>query len=69
MQLEGGFGGIRFPHVKGSDSLSFRDYLISATIFVNILAAGPRVPVLLEALLSCAHRIQTVFRTFLDISE
>jgi hypothetical protein len=24
-----GFGGIRFPHVKGSDTLSFKDYLIS----------------------------------------
>jgi hypothetical protein len=24
-QLERGFGGIRFPHVKGSDSLSFKD--------------------------------------------
>jgi hypothetical protein len=22
-----GLGGIRFPHVKGSDSLSFKDYL------------------------------------------
>jgi hypothetical protein len=25
MQLEGGFGGIRFLHVKGFDSLSFKD--------------------------------------------
>ena len=35
MQLEGGFGGIRFPHVKGSDSLSFKDYLISEIMFVG----------------------------------
>jgi hypothetical protein len=27
MQLGSGFGGIRFPHVEGSDSLSLKDYL------------------------------------------
>jgi hypothetical protein len=33
-----------------SDSLSFKDYLISQIIFVyNLLGAGPRVPVLLKA--------------------
>ena len=30
-----GFGGIRFPHVKGFDSLSLKDYLISQIIFVD----------------------------------
>jgi hypothetical protein len=43
-----GFGGIRFPHVKGFEYWSFKDYLISQIIAV--LGAGPRVPVLLEAL-------------------
>ena len=42
MQLEGRFGGIRFPHVKGSDSLSFKDYLISSIIFANNIGAGLR---------------------------
>lgn len=45
-----GFGGIRFPHVKGFDSLSFKDFLISPIIFVYNLGAGPRVPVLLKVL-------------------
>ena len=31
-KLERGFGGIRFLHVKGSDSLSFKVYLKSAII-------------------------------------
>jgi hypothetical protein len=35
MQLEGSFGGIRFPHVEGFDSLSFKDYLLSQIIFVD----------------------------------
>jgi len=34
--------GIRFPHVKGSDSLSFKDYLISSIIFANNIGAGPQ---------------------------
>ena len=36
-----GFGGIRFPHIKGSDSLSSKDYLILQIIFVNNLGTGP----------------------------
>jgi hypothetical protein len=35
------FVGIRSLHVKESDSLSFKDYLISAIILVNNLGAGP----------------------------
>jgi hypothetical protein len=38
-----GFGGIRFPHVKGFDSLSFKDYLISQTI-LWIIRCGPKGP-------------------------
>jgi hypothetical protein len=37
---KGGFGGIRFPHVKGSDSLSFKGYLISSIILANNIGAG-----------------------------
>jgi hypothetical protein len=36
-----GFGGIRFPHIKRSDSLSSKDYLILQIIFVNNLGTGP----------------------------
>ncbi|MFL6486571.1 MAG: hypothetical protein ACJ71D_07690 [Nitrososphaera sp.] len=35
-----GFGGIRFPHLNGADSLSFKDYLISPSIFSSNLGAG-----------------------------
>jgi hypothetical protein len=34
-KLQDGFGGIRFPHAKGSDFLSFKDYFISQIIFVD----------------------------------
>src|SRR5215207_6409895 len=54
MQLEVGFGGIRFPHVKGSDSLSFRDFLISPIIFVYNLDAGPRA--------ACRYRFLKMFK-------
>ena len=52
-----GFGGVRFPHINGSDSLSFKDYLRSldwgrSLYIINIATQriGPRVPELLEAL-------------------
>lgn len=31
MQLEGGFRGISSPHVKGSDSLNFKGYVLIIT--------------------------------------
>ncbi|HJY15552.1 MAG TPA: hypothetical protein VJ225_05920 [Nitrososphaeraceae archaeon] len=37
-------------HVKGSDSLSYEDYLIPARNFINNLGAGTSVPGLLEGL-------------------
>jgi hypothetical protein len=45
MQLQGGSKGIRFPHVIGSDSLSFkRLLLISANKnSVDKLGAGPTI--------------------------
>jgi hypothetical protein len=39
-KLENGFGGIRSLHLKGSDSLRFKDYLISYTIAV--VRCGPK---------------------------
>jgi hypothetical protein len=37
-----GFGGIGFPYIKKFDSLSFKDYLISAMMVLNNLGVGPR---------------------------
>jgi hypothetical protein len=36
-----GASGIWFLHVKGSDSFSFKDYLVSQIMFVYNLGAGP----------------------------
>jgi hypothetical protein len=36
-----GFGGIRFPHVRGLDSSSFKDYLIIPRILLDNLGVGP----------------------------
>jgi hypothetical protein len=50
MQLEGTFKMVWILHVKGSDSLSYKDYLIPARNFINNLGAGTSVPGLLEGL-------------------
>jgi hypothetical protein len=45
-----GVGGIRFPHVKGFYSLDFKDLLNLRNNPCRYPGAGPKVPVLLEAL-------------------